>query len=77
MAVIKELDPLLVSKIAAGEVIERPGNVVKELVENSIDAKSTEIVVEISNGGKDLIEITDNGNGMSKEDCIISINRHI
>lgn len=76
MTIINELDPLLVSKIAAGEVVERPGNVVKELVENSIDAESTEITVEISNGGKDLIEITDNGKGMSKEDCVISIRRH-
>lgn len=73
---IKVLDPLIASKIAAGEVIERPSSVIKELVENSIDAKSTIIEIEIIDGGMDLIKITDNGNGISKEDLPTAIKRH-
>jgi len=73
---IKVLDPLIASKIAAGEVIERPSSVIKELVENSIDAKSTIIEIEIIGGGMDVIKITDNGNGISKEDLPTAIKRH-
>ena len=62
MSKIQILDPVCVSKIAAGEVIERPASVVKELIENAIDASATEIRIEIKNGGKDLIEIIDNLN---------------
>ena len=65
---INILDSSIYNKIAAGEVVEKPASVVKELVENSIDAKSTNIVIEIVNGGIDLIKITDNGIGMDKED---------
>lgn len=68
MSKIKKLDNLTIQKIAAGEVIERPSSIVKELVENSLDANSTNIVIEIQKGGKDLIRVTDNGDGMSKED---------
>ncbi len=66
----------LINKIAAGEVIERPASVVKELLENSLDAKATKITIEIENCGKELISITDNGEGMSEEDAIKSILRH-
>ncbi len=70
------LDDLTINKIAAGEVIERPANVVKELVENSIDAGATKIVVEIKNGGKTLVKIVDNGKGISANDIPLSLERH-
>jgi len=73
---IQILDPVCISKIAAGEVIERPSSVVKELTENSIDAKATEIIITIKNGGKDLIEIKDNGFGISQKDLHLAIKRH-
>jgi DNA mismatch repair protein MutL len=73
---IKILDPLVATKIAAGEVIERPSSVIKELVENSIDANSSNIEIEIINGGMDLIKIIDNGNGILKEDLPLAITRH-
>ena len=68
MAVIKLLDEILANKIAAGEVVERCSSVVKELVENSIDANSTEIKVELIDAGTKEIKVTDNGKGMDKED---------
>ena len=70
------LDDLTINKIAAGEVIERPANVVKELVENSIDAGSTKIIIEIKNGGKTLVKIVDNGKGISANDSPLSLERH-
>ncbi len=70
------LDDLTINKIAAGEVIERPANVVKELVENSIDAGAKNIVVEIKNGGKSFIRITDNGKGIEPDDMLIALERH-
>ncbi len=73
---ISILPPLIAERIAAGEVIERPASVVKELVENAIDAGSTEIEVRLGKGGCDLIEVTDNGHGMSRENLEISICRH-
>lgn len=76
MSKIKVMDEILANKIAAGEVVERCASVVKELVENSIDAKSTEIKIELKESGVDLIKITDNGIGMDKEDAIIAFNRH-
>lgn len=70
------LDDLTINKIAAGEVIERPANVIKELVENSIDAGATKIVVEVKNGGKTLVKIVDNGKGISANDIPLSLERH-
>lgn len=70
------LDSNTVNKIAAGEVVERPASVVKELIENSIDAGATRIEIEIHNGGKSLMRITDDGVGMSREDAALSIRRH-
>lgn len=70
------LDDLTINKIAAGEVIERPANVVKELVENSIDADATNITIEIKKGGKEYIKITDNGKGIARDDIAISLERH-
>ena len=70
------LPETLANKIAAGEVVERPASVIKELIENSLDAGATEISVEISAGGRRLIKITDNGHGMSREDALLSLERH-
>ena len=70
------LDDLTINKIAAGEVIERPLNVVKEVVENSIDAGATKIIVEIKKGGKQLIKVIDNGKGIPKDDMDIALERH-
>ena len=70
------MSQLLSNRIAAGEVIERPASVVKELVENSIDAGSTEITVEVERAGSRLISVTDNGCGMDEEDALLSLQQH-
>ena len=70
------LDDLTINKIAAGEVIENPAAAIKEMVENSIDAGATSVTIEVKNGGKTLIKITDNGKGISKEDLPLAIERH-
>lgn len=76
MSIIKRLDEVLINQIAAGEVIESPFAVIKELIENAIDADATSIDVIIRNGGKSYIQIKDNGSGMSFEDMALSLERH-
>ena len=76
MGKIQVMDELLTNKIAAGEVVERCMNVVKELVENSIDAKSTEIKIEVEDAGTKLIRVTDNGIGMDKDDAVMCFALH-
>ena len=73
---IHTLDPALANQIAAGEVIERPSSVVKELLENSIDAGASELIIRIAQGGSTLIEIIDNGRGIHPEDLPLSVTRH-
>ena len=76
MAIIHELSPHLADLIAAGEVVERPASVAKELIENAIDAGATRITVEIENGGITYLRIADNGCGMSAEDAPVAFRRH-
>ncbi len=76
MPVIHVLQPHIANQIAAGEVVERPASIVKELVENAVDAHATQINIEIENGGIDRILITDNGTGIADEDCETAFLRH-
>ncbi len=76
MPKIKILSADVANKIAAGEVVERPASVVKELIENAVDAESTSIRVEIRAGGKRLIHVSDNGTGMEREDALLALERH-
>ncbi|MBF0572597.1 MAG: DNA mismatch repair endonuclease MutL [Desulfamplus sp.] len=75
MPEVRILSEIIANKIAAGEVVERPASVVKELIENSLDAGATRISIEIQKGGSDLIRVSDNGCGMSQEDALLSIER--
>ena len=76
MADVRILPDILSNKIAAGEVVERPVSVVKELLENALDAGATRIKAEIENGGRDLIRISDNGSGMSRDNALLAIERY-
>jgi DNA mismatch repair protein MutL len=76
MAKIKILPEILSNKIAAGEVVERPASVVKELVENALDAGSSRIVVDIEKGGRALIRVSDNGSGMGHDDALLALERY-
>ena len=76
MSKIRVMNEILANKIAAGEVVEKCMNVVKELVENSIDAKSDEIKIELIDSGVKMIKVTDNGIGMDKEDALLAFSRH-
>ena len=76
MAKIQQLDAHLTNMIAAGEVVERPMGVIKELVENALDAQATRIEVNINQGGTELMEVIDNGVGMDREDACLCFERH-
>ncbi|MBA3954961.1 ATP-binding protein, partial [Candidatus Dependentiae bacterium] len=76
MARIKQLSPQEAQKIAAGEVVERPANVVKELIENALDAGATQITIYIEEAGKKLIQVIDNGCGMDAQDARMCIKHH-
>ncbi len=73
---IRVLDDITINQIAAGEVIENPSSVVKELIENSLDAEATEIAIELSAGGRQMIRVVDNGVGMSSDDAVLCLERH-
>src|SRR6267154_5013822 len=73
---IRLLSEQVANQIAAGEVIERPASVVKELVENALDAQATRITVEIRAGGRSLIRVADDGTGMSRDDALLCLERH-
>ena len=76
MSVIHILTEVVANKIAAGEVVERPASVVKELVENSVDADASHIQVSVEAGGKRLIRVVDDGCGMSHDDALLAFERH-
>ncbi|MHB1000197.1 MAG: DNA mismatch repair endonuclease MutL [Armatimonadota bacterium] len=76
LSIVKVLDDVTANKIAAGEVVERPASALKELIENSIDAKACEIKIELAEGGRKLIRVTDNGMGMSRDDAVLALQRH-
>ncbi len=73
---IRILDEQLTNQIAAGEVVERPASVIKELVENALDAKAHRIFIETKAGGKSLIRVTDDGHGMNEDDLLLALERH-
>src|ERR1700687_3707289 len=76
MGKIRVLSDTVANKIAAGEVVERPASVVKELIENSLDAGATELRIEVESGGRRLIRVADNGCGMLRDDALLAFERH-
>ena len=76
MSKIIVLSETLASQVAAGEVVERPASVLKELIENSLDAQATQIEVEVRRGGVALLKISDNGSGMNRTDAELCLERH-
>ena len=76
MSRIRRLDPSVINKIAAGEVVERPASVVKELLENSIDALATRIEVDIAQGGSEMIRVVDDGEGLHRDDLMLAVTSH-
>ena len=76
MGIIRQLPPAVINQIAAGEVVERPASVVKELLENAIDAGATRIDLTVERGGKDLVRVADNGMGMAADDLILAFQPH-
>src|SRR6201995_4912331 len=76
MGRIRVLSDQVANQIAAGEVVERPASVVKELLENSLDAGATRVRIEVEAGGRKLIRIADNGHGMGRDDALLAFERH-
>lgn len=76
MGTIPVLPEEVSGKIAAGELIDGPYSVVRELMDNSLDTDADQIKITVNNGGKDFIQVTDNGSGMSEEDALLSVQRH-
>lgn len=76
MSTIQQLPEDVIVKIAAGEVIERPVSIIKELIDNAIDANATEINIELTDGGNSFLRVTDNGKGIPKEELLIAIKPH-
>src|SRR5947208_16587300 len=76
MSKIRVLSDQIVNQIAAGEVVERPASVAKELVENALDAGATRITIDVEAGGRRLLKVTDDGEGMTRDDAVLAFERH-